>query len=399
MTPRGKGYLVFEDATYGSATAVGKVPRAGYRWVPDGDRFLVGEPDRSAHAKRGPWLMEAPAADDGPWGYRTRPFRKDREYDLARLPDDFAKRSTPEQFRAFANRHGFLGHPVLLATRPEGIGQPGESLAYWEHHARQVRILIALAKWIRRREEDKLRPMFLWARDPDRITVRPGAVLDRLEAEAAGRPYEPPPPSASRIVVAGRLAGGVTDDAAPWFWRLGWRLINEHTGLHDGAGRQRWKFGDVLGPAWWYMCDVLNKEVEGHVSPRLMPFAPPELQRVYYVPDCLRSIIYFQLQLIVTRGAVVHDSKACEHPGCANFFAPSGNKRYCSESCQRWGRSQSNRRYRQSMARAEPGSHPVSGTPIITPKLADDDGPHRTVQGEKSLISWAKRTVTDDRGR
>src|SRR3712207_8049913 len=45
--------------------------------------------------------------------------------------------------------------------------------------------------------------LFRSARNPDRVTIRPGAVLDRLDAQARGEPYVPLSVGATRLVVAG----------------------------------------------------------------------------------------------------------------------------------------------------------------------------------------------------
>ena len=336
--------LAFENTVYGSFAGTGQVPRAGFRWAPADEFVPLDKPADSALAARGPWLVEADPVDGGPWGWRAPRFQTGN---ATRLPEAFAKLSTPEQFRAFANRHGFLGHRLLLARPAGGLSRAmGESLAFWEHHTLQVRTLIALARWVSTRDVDKLASVVHWLPDPAEVVVRPGAVLDRLQAEAKGERYVPVAADAERVVLPS-TAGRDAHAEAPWFWRLGRHNINKREVLYDHRGRLRWRFGDVVGPAHYYVCEALNEAVEGHVQPRLMPFATRKLWRLYFVPDSLLATIYLQLQITAAAGTVEDEAKACERDGCTNYFPPSGNRRYCSETCQRWGRSQTNRRYRQ----------------------------------------------------
>lgn len=376
-------YLAFEDTVYGSFTSVGQVPRAGFRWAPSDEFVPFGEPAKSALAMRGPWLVEADPVGEGPWGWHDPRFQKGT---VSRLPEAFAKLATADQFLAFANRHGFLGHRLILERRAGGFSRTmGESLAFWEHHARRVRILTTLARWVSKRDEDKLASVVHWLTNPIEVVIRPGAVLDRLEAEAKGERYVPVPADAERVVLP--YAHSLAE--APWYWQLGRHNVNRREVLHDHRGKLRWRFGDPIQPAYYYVCEALNGEVEGHVNPRLMAFAAPELWRLYTVPDCLLSTMYLQLQMTATRGKVEHEAKPCERDGCTNFFSPSGNKRYCSPPCKRWGRSQRNMRYREGHPAAHDAAPAPSSTPITTPKPADGGGSPRTGQ-HKNPPSQAK---------
>ena len=125
----------------------------------------------------------------------------------------------------------------------------------------------------------------------------------------------------------------------------------------------------MIGPALFYACDELNKAVKGHVSTELMPFAPSELFRVYVVPDCLLATIYLQLQLVLGRGKAhgkaspedmySREWKPCEAEpsGCRNWVPLVGNKKYCSVPCQKWGRKQAQRTYRQKGKQHTDASH------------------------------------------
>ena len=77
------------------------------------------------------------------------------------------------------------------------------------------------------------------------------------------------------------------------------------------------------------------------------------------MPHCLLATIYLQLQLVVGRGTASgkaspkdkypREWKPCEAEpnGCRNSVPIVGNKRYCSLPCQKWGRKQAQRTYRE----------------------------------------------------
>jgi hypothetical protein len=316
--------LTFEDTAYGSFTAMGSVPAAGFSWEEDSG----GKP----------YLVENSPAGDRPWRARTAPLGHGNSPDArARLAITFSHLKTREDYLVFANEHGQLGHP----TQPD-------PLALWETHTRRVRVLFALMKWTWAGDEEKLAWVVRWPEGEDQPLIRPGAALDYLDAIDAGRPYQPIPDEA--VIERGRT--DATDLA--WFWKIPWRRIHEPGALHDSRwaaiipeGRRRWSAGEVIGPAHFYVCEELNRAVKGHVNTKLMPFAPSELFRLYVVPDCLLATIYLQLQLIMARGLVDWRWKKCEADGCLKFFPKNGHQLYCSSPCRDWGRKQAQRTYRE----------------------------------------------------
>jgi hypothetical protein len=356
--------------TLGSFTAVTHVPSAGYRWtepvaspnVPSiwdaiavlrmldqdptdldelakawgteeqGPKRIVGNESRLPEG--GPWLVENDPVADAPWGRRQAPMRNG---ELGQLVTRFAKLKTADDYLNFANRYGRLGHPLQF-----------ESLEYWETHTRRVRALWTIAHWIFKRDEVKLAWVVRWSTGSVGPTIWPGAAVDYAEAQDEKRHYEPIPEATQRVTRRVRNRRPEVPIDLPWFWKLGRRHLGEKDVLPNIGGRTRCAFGNVIEPARVYLFDELNRSVEGHITTKLMPFASKELLRVYVVPDCLLATIYLQLQLMVGRGVVKNDWKHCEAAGCLNFFQPQGNRRYCSSNCQVWGRSESQRRYREA---------------------------------------------------
>lgn len=307
MGRRTSGMLVFEDATYGSYTAERVVPLAGYRWEGGAEPHTLS--DDLDGKERGPWLVKNEPDGKGPWGVRDAPMS---DANLQWLPAHFSKLRTPEGYLAFANTHGKLGH------------DEEEPLALWAWEARRVKALITLMGWVGKEDKERLGRVVRWTEGSNEPIIDPGASLSPLP----------------------------------------WRRVVKPRVLRDATGRPRWKSGDVIGPAHYYLCDEINKSLKGHVNAKLMPFARADLFRVYTVPDCLLAAIYLQLQLIYARALPKKDnSKECRADGCTNRFETKGHKLYCSAPCVRWGRSRRNERYRRGAV--DEGSRGT--TPIHTP--------------------------------
>jgi len=355
--------------TYGSFAATVHVPTAGYRWAESIDvpvptaaidaledvlnRTLTGPIERAqvlsdekgVSARRlnpeergqdGPWLVENEPFPGNSWGHRYAPLSMS---EFGQLLFRFSRAKSPDDYLKVANQYGKLGH-----------GLEFESIHLWEWHTRRVRALMELVSWTKQEAQERLAWVVRWSEGLTVPTIRLGAVVDYLAAVDQKIDYKPTPDGASQITRVVRNGQSETPSDLPWYWRMGERRIIDQDVLYDAAGRARWEVGDVIGPARFFLMDELNRAVKGHVTTKLMPFALGDLFRVYVVPDCLLATIYLQLQIVVGRGIVKFDWKPCEAEGCLNYFRRRGNQRYCSSTCQRWGRSRRNIRYRQDHA-------------------------------------------------
>ena len=197
-------------------------------------------------------------------------------------------------------RRTFL--PSRTAMAAYVIRQSVESLRFWEKHTQRVRMLCEIAKWIGARDQDKLAWVVRWPKGEDQPLIRPGAALDYLDAREERRPYEPIPDDARSPPIVNPRAAWPTPVASLGSGRSHGAASMNQALFGTRRGSPRWSSGEVIGPALFYVCDELNKAVRGHVSTKLMPFAPGELFRVYVVPDCLLATIYLQLQLALGHG-------------------------------------------------------------------------------------------------
>ncbi len=339
--------LRFKDTTFGSFTSVRRCPTAGFRLEFDGFTPLT-EPPPSARALRGPWLIENETASDGrPVAKRYAPLKRGNQ--LMALPANLARLRTPKQFLVFANQYGYLGHPLNLGSTADDRQMRGEALAFWAHHARQLSILIELMLWLKRGDRKRLASAVKW--ESEQVVVCANAVLDSPQEE-------------SRWPKA--LASSSGED-------LTQHIRSVHFPIFDPVVLRRWRRGDVLGPASFYVAEVLNREVKGHISPKVPVFAQAEAFGLYHEPDCLLSAIYLALQLAFCqyRDSAPKDFqewKRCSAAGCEARFPAEGNRRYCDRpACARWARNERQARWR--IGRATEGA-----TPIATPKPMDDDG-------------------------
>jgi hypothetical protein len=102
----------------------------------------------------------------------------------------------------------------------------------------------------------------------------------------------------------------------------------------DGIGStpllgDRWKWGDVLEPARYYVFREVNKRLNGHTSPVVDPF---EKGRIFLQPDSLLTALYVQFAMELagwTRPQII-----CR--GCGSFFVPThASQEFCSVTCRK----------------------------------------------------------------
>ena len=106
-------------------------------------------------------------------------------------------------------------------------------------------------------------------------------------------------------------------------------LAHEEIG-GDIALLERWRHGDPVEPARYFVHREVNRRLKGHVSPAVLPFRKGE---IFFFPDCLLSAVYTQFMLELSgrnRPAVL-----CARLGCGRYFEPAhGRQRYCDKPCQ-----------------------------------------------------------------
>ena len=90
---------------------------------------------------------------------------------------------------------------------------------------------------------------------------------------------------------------------------------------------QRWRRGDIIEPAKYYVCHQVNKRLEGHVHPQVLPLLQDE---VYLFPKTLLAAMWLMFMWEITGKVRVICCPSC------GFWAEQVDRRqnYCSSACK-----------------------------------------------------------------
>jgi hypothetical protein len=156
----------------------------------------------------------------------------------------------------------------------------------------------------------------------------------------------------NRVLRIWDLARGGRDDERELRKYIKWRSpLEVEVEWGNGAARQRrgiatfdesnkhdellkgWVFGrEVVGPARMFVHHVVNKAMEGHVSPKV---AWAQKGKITLVPDDLLTALYVHFALEISGRS--RAPAICQN--CGRFFTPKRiDQIYCDESCryQHW---------------------------------------------------------------
>jgi hypothetical protein len=229
---------------------IGHYPIDGYRW----DNSLLAIP---SFAMPGTIL-------DGPWLVSSQPFntpevhKRYSIFDKENILHDFISLPLNEEaILVFANNHGHLGklQPLCYpdeSGKPNGVVWQGEALASWYQEIEELNFFVTLWKSILHRQTEVLGKHILWRLD----------VMGVMFTWEYGRRSEK-----SSWITAKNIAPELL---------------------------YRWEWGDVIGPAMYYLCKQINDLLRGHINTSLLPFQKNE---IYMVPDTLLSALYMLLSM------------------------------------------------------------------------------------------------------
>lgn len=105
--------------------------------------------------------------------------------------------------------------------------------------------------------------------------------------------------------------------------------------VKDDALFDRFRPGDLIGPAWYQLQYIVNEQLASHVSPRLLWGSGHTRLGLHYVPVDLISALWLQLAR-----AIDGDRKFNQCEECRNWFeiaSPDGgrsDKKYCGSACR-----------------------------------------------------------------
>ena len=313
---RGERYWL-DRLREGTLIYLGKIPRGGYRWMDDMKPaelnrltkpgiLLDRRTEKEVSPSDGPWLV-----GPEPLGieYDAQPSRVFRRYrGDPGLHHAFGKLEGSEpSILKFANRYGELGCGVMVAPVKGGGVCYGESLQMWQHEINQMAMLLAVWDLVQQNNRHELARYVCWEKDPLQVqmwlAVRKGELwpepVRRARQEKSLRPID-------------------------WFESI----------AHEAMGAewlvlQRWGYGELQGPAGYFVHRNVNKRLRGHTNLQILPFLRGE-EKLVLMPDSLLAAIYvlFALELV---GRTTRECRFCKEP-----FRPSRRDQvYCTTSCRK----------------------------------------------------------------
>lgn len=195
-----------------------------------------------------------------------------------------------------ADPDGYADHwrdIINAAVIPVADGFPaeGESLRVWQREIDKMGVLLAIWDLIRREEVGKLGQIVMWHGSD--------AVVVRFKWTHHNGHYEISP----------------ADD----------EKSNGYHAVDLLANFERYRRGDILGPALHYVCDMLNHHLDG-ITPRLSANSG---YKVEFAPQSLLDALWLMFMLEVDG-----TTKTCWH--CDKSFDPTRKDNiYCSGACKR----------------------------------------------------------------
>ncbi len=316
------GNFGFDEMTAGMFARVGYVPEHGFTWADD---VVAARRSRGRRPSR-PWLITQ-LSEDAPGSAATFPLRA---FNLHR---EFAKlEPTPSGIARFAGRWGWLGAEQQALVRPASsqvVVAAGEALDFWVDAINELGQLVALWDLVRVGDVDALRPYVHWEASPPSAHVFVASAGTRLLPAAATRMRALWSPTADawkqRVPtrVARQAAKGIGRDV-----RLAYERVADSSSRLSSQ-MDRWKPGDVIEPARYFVFDRTNVAMRGTVSPAVLPYRD---NAFVMWPTSLLGSLYCLLALeLAGRLPEIRSCAFCGLP----FVPRRANQAYCGDPCRK----------------------------------------------------------------
>jgi hypothetical protein len=294
---RNKG-LEFKDLTSGTYLFGWAVSANGYQLCGH-ERYRPVLEDGEAEDIKPPWLISC--------GTETRSYRPLSSALIHRQFAGLKDEDINNEVIHFAKRFGLLGRSVWLGPAETRI--LGESVERWRREIHEMSLLLAIWDMVRKEDAGKLGQFFIWRGNDLRI----GLKWERKEGKC-------------------KLSGWKIGKEVP-VPEKGWNYrdvkLFDTTPVGDVL-RSRWRMGDVIEPALYYVCREANQRLK-ETSPQVLPFRGSE---VYLVPRTLLDAMWvmFLWEITGTTKAKMCSNKQCPNEG---WFVQSRNDQdYCSGPCK-----------------------------------------------------------------
>ncbi len=299
----------------------------GYRW----EDVEILSPPKTAPTKTVP---KPPYLTAGPMIQLQLPYQPLRG--LTGVFRTFAETEpTKAGIGVFANKYGLLGGDITLTLSfPEPtLKSPtriepghGEPFSTWAFEILYMRQLVRLWDMANARDVHGLSQYIRWHKEEDGILYDSNPDLE----EEIDLRFE------LKILHSGEEAKTPILHVRHWIATPGrWSELLD-----------RFRYGDVIQPALYYVQRIVNEKLKGHVSARLL-WAPDRTKLdLCFVPESLRDALWLQFAHAI---ACNIDHRPCDE--CHTWFELSPkvartDKRYCSPICR-------NRAYQHRIAKAQ----------------------------------------------
>jgi hypothetical protein len=295
--------IKFSDMTSGSFTFLWEKAVEGYQLEDESKYELVSKLIPSI-CKSGPAKPDVPPwlVPKGEMLQRYAPLK------IRVLHRKFAQLTDESSMRKFADHYGLLGDSVSLAPPGGGTLVYGESLELWHRESSDLGILLAIWDMVWNQDAGKLGQIIVWPSN-NTVILQMKARFDGKSKTWTTLKYGDGKPAKDTRVFEMRLAS------------RGKAQVNPD--LLD-----RWKMGDSIEPARYYVCMKVNQHLKGHISPQVLPFFE---NKVYLIPDSLLSAMWLMLFDEITG---ILKLRRCDNCG---EWKPMLKKRktfYCSARCR-----------------------------------------------------------------
>ena len=286
-----KKTLKFTETTAGSYAFYWGVADDGYKLLTGDTHKKI---DESGMHSTPPWFTLPEA---GSYVTKYFPLLK------AGLHRKFGSLHDNKSIIEFANRYGLLGENVLLMPHGGGGVTLGESLERWTYESRTMGILLAIWDLVEKRDARKLGQIIIWP-NPNTTLLRLLSEYDESQkrwvaTQHKGKGYAP---------------GLVTEVLAS-------PEINPEL-------LERWQVGMPVEPAKYYVYHKVNKHLEGHVTPKILPFLE---DRIYLFPDSLLAALWVMFLMEITGNIRIRQCDVC---GEWKEVALTRSSFYCNNLCR-----------------------------------------------------------------
>ena len=263
-----------------------------------------------------PWLVEKGSLElcqkqniekTPGYAWKSVPTRQYKPLSDAALHRRFASLKTENletEVLRFANKYGFLGRTVPLATRRRQTPAVviGESIYRWHTEIDRMGVLLALWDLISQQKDGKLGQIIIW-RSEDSVDLR-------LKWQSQNGQYK-----------ISRWEGQEKEDG---FGHIFETVESRHFSTDFFS---EYRMGQVIGPAWYYLGSKLNHFLYG-IRPKLVGFHEHE---VTFIPRTLLDSLWLLFMLEVN-GKI--RTGRCKY--CSEWFdLERSDKMYCNGNCRR----------------------------------------------------------------